>query len=100
MYSRVVANLGKSKRHAKYNVPYQHWEPLTKWASRLLWGPRDNVAANLPVAHARITWIELVIAFGIQTGTRIGLLEHDLHDKAAILHTTLNAYLRKCKVKE
>ena len=49
-------------------------------------------------AFSKATWTEVGIAFEANMGCRIGTPQHDLGDKASIMHYAVAALLRRAKV--
>ena len=92
-----------------YAVPYHAWEALAHLFAQLKWYPvaskaviaRTKKGEQIRLTHSlRITWAEMAIAYEANTGERLGTPEHDLAEKARIMHYTFNAYHRKCKMQD
>ena len=79
-WPRATANIfynNLTLQHAgrtnKFTVPFDIWEPFIEWISKVRWsckglGPAADATTS---AQRRMTWIEIVIAFQIQTGIRM-----------------------------
>ena len=82
-FGKVPINIKLEKGNTNFHVPYDWWEPIIDWMNKLNWTKKSNdeVMGLVNKSLFKITWIELALAFQIQTGFRLAHDRLDLHEQ-------------------
>ena len=91
------SNSNNNETH-KQNVDYETYERFRQWICGLTWSANRGDTKLRPSEHGpcwnMTTWIELVLAYGIQTGFAVAAGDIDLEDQSVITRHVLRKICR------
>ena len=84
------------KQHATFHIPAHWWEPLAWWCCHTVW-TRHGIAYAKDSRYKnamRVTWVELCIAFQLQTNFRYTSAALDLRSQEKVFRTMFTRLLK------